>query len=166
MEQDLHKYNEHDGHDHDGHDHDEFEFDLDGFDSSDHEKEHDHDKHDHDKHDHDKHENDTHEHDTAITVKKSFFIEQLFSHYGNKSHMTSENFEHLVKKLKLGKEVYAEDEHAGHNHRKRKSVKSFRQRRNLNEEKVRQKNAFFFKRKGYAPTPDIFCIYLTQTDSL
>lgn len=135
LEQDLHKYNEHDGHDHDGHDHDEFEFDLDGFDSSDYEKEHDHDKHDHDKHDHDKHENDTHEHDTAITVKKSFFIEQLFSHYGNKSHMTSENFEHLVKKLKLGKEVSAEDEQAGHNHRKRKSVKSFRQRRNLNEEK-------------------------------
>ncbi|XP_057292382.1 metal cation symporter ZIP14-like [Hydractinia symbiolongicarpus] len=140
LEQDLHKYNEHDGHDHD-----EFEFDLDEFDRTDHENEHEHDKHDHDKHEHDKHKHDKHEHDkhehdthkddTAKTVKKSFFIEQVFSHYGNKSHMSSENFEHLVKKLKLGKEVSAEDEHAGHNHRKRKSIKSFRQIRSLSEQK-------------------------------
>lgn len=62
-----------------------------------------------------------------------FFVEKIFEHFGNATHMSSENFELIYNNLKLGKKRHGgegddhddeEHEDEEHKHRRKRSTET------------------------------------------
>ena len=74
------------------------------------------------------------EHGSSKLPEKGDFVKSILSEFGNKSHMSHENFEALITKLKLGGEnADITEDHSSHDHRRRRSVHDDTESTNLHK---------------------------------
>ena len=70
-----------------------------------------------------------HAHKASTLPKSKEFIDSLFKEYGTNGTISLDKFEALLKKLGIGNEAHTATttggSHAGHNHRKRRSIEAF-----------------------------------------